>query len=95
MASLQNRLVSWRYCWGLSGAHSLGVFCAFHNSPHDLSWLQAWIEASTKGAVLVFTASEVETATLAAGISPAFAGLLGGMTGGVAQAYATMGRSSP
>ncbi|KAG6911539.1 hypothetical protein DXG01_011841 [Tephrocybe rancida] len=51
----------------------------------------AWIEASTKGAVLVFTASEVETATLAAGINPAFAGLLGGMTGGVAQAYATMG----
>ncbi|KAL9715914.1 Mitochondrial DNA replication protein yhm2 [Leucoagaricus gongylophorus] len=46
---------------------------------------------STKGAVLVFTASEVETATLAAGINPGFAGLLGGMTGGIAQAYATMG----
>lgn len=44
--------------------------------------------------MLVFTASEVETATLAAGINPAFAGLLGGMTGGVAQAYATMGESS-
>jgi hypothetical protein len=41
--------------------------------------------------VLIFTASEVETASLAAGISPAFAGLLGGMTGGIAQAYATMG----
>ena len=53
--------------------------------------LQAWIEALTKGAVLVFTASEVETATLAAGINPGFAGLLGGMTGGIAQAYATMG----
>ncbi|KAJ7071160.1 mitochondrial carrier domain-containing protein [Mycena amicta] len=51
----------------------------------------AWIEASTKGAVLIFTASEVETATLGMGISPAAAGLLGGMTGGVAQAYATMG----
>ncbi|KAG5652299.1 hypothetical protein H0H81_005521 [Sphagnurus paluster] len=51
----------------------------------------AWIEASTKGAVLVFTASEVETASLGAGINPAFAGLLGGMTGGIAQAYATMG----
>ncbi|KAF8078758.1 mitochondrial carrier domain-containing protein [Lyophyllum atratum] len=51
----------------------------------------AWIEASTKGAVLVFTASEVETASLGAGINPAFAGLLGGMAGGVAQAYATMG----
>jgi hypothetical protein len=44
----------------------------------------------------MFTASEVETATLSMGINPAFAGLLGGMTGGVAQAYATMGKfSSP
>ncbi|KAJ7706316.1 mitochondrial carrier domain-containing protein [Mycena rosella] len=51
----------------------------------------AWIEASTKGAVLVFTASEVETKTLDMGVSPAVAGLLGGMSGGVAQAYATMG----
>jgi len=51
----------------------------------------AWIEASTKGAVLVFTASEVEEASLKWGISPAAAGLLGGMTGGIAQAYATMG----
>ncbi|KJA29293.1 hypothetical protein HYPSUDRAFT_211182 [Hypholoma sublateritium FD-334 SS-4] len=51
----------------------------------------AWIEASTKGAVLIFAASEVESATLNAGINPAFAGLLGGMTGGIAQAYATMG----
>jgi hypothetical protein len=56
------------------------------------SFSQAWIEASTKGAVLVFTASEIETATLGMGASPAAAGLLGGMTGGVAQAYATMGR---
>ncbi|KIM47873.1 hypothetical protein M413DRAFT_439552 [Hebeloma cylindrosporum] len=51
----------------------------------------AWIEASTKGAVLIFTASEVESASLSAGINPGLAGLLGGMTGGVAQAYATMG----
>jgi len=51
----------------------------------------AWIEASTKGAVLIFAASEVETATLGMGINPAAAGLLGGMFGGVAQAYATMG----
>ena len=34
----------------------------------------------------------METAALGAGISPGFAGLLGGMTGGVAQAYATMGK---
>lgn len=40
----------------------------------------------------MFTASEVETMSLASGISPGFAGLLGGMTGGIAQAYATMGK---
>ncbi|KAK4690389.1 hypothetical protein P7C70_g9596, partial [Phenoliferia sp. Uapishka_3] len=54
----------------------------------------AWIEASTKGAVLLFTAAEIETATTAAGISPAIGGLLGGMGGGVVQAYATMGKSA-
>lgn len=42
--------------------------------------------------MLIFAASEVETASLAGGISPGLAGLLGGMTGGVAQAYATMGK---
>ena len=52
---------------------------------------KAWIEASTKGAVLLFTASEIETATVAMGVSPAAAGLLGGMGGGIVQAYATMG----
>ena len=52
---------------------------------------QAWIEASTKGAVLVFAATEVEEKTLGMGVNPAVAGLLGGMTGGIAQAYATMG----
>ena len=41
--------------------------------------------------MLVFAASEVEEKSLAAGINPGLAGLLGGMTGGVAQAYATMG----
>ncbi|KAL6302140.1 mitochondrial carrier [Sparassis latifolia] len=51
----------------------------------------AWIEASTKGAVLLFTASEIESATVGLGVNPAVAGLLGGMGGGIAQAYATMG----
>ncbi|KAF9787335.1 putative YHM2-protein of the mitochondrial carrier family [Thelephora terrestris] len=51
----------------------------------------AWIEASTKGGVLLFTASEIETATTAMGVNPAAAGLLGGMGGGIIQAYATMG----
>ncbi|KZS95955.1 mitochondrial carrier [Sistotremastrum niveocremeum HHB9708] len=50
----------------------------------------AWIEASTKGGVLLFAASEVETATVDI-VGPGAAGLLGGMTGGIAQAYATMG----
>ncbi|KAI0304988.1 mitochondrial carrier [Russula brevipes] len=51
----------------------------------------AWIEASTKGGVLLFTASEIETATTSMGMNPATGGLLGGMGGGIAQAYATMG----
>lgn len=51
----------------------------------------AWIEASTKGAVLLFVAAEVEKATSSVGISQATGGLLGGISGGVAQAYATMG----
>jgi len=51
----------------------------------------AWIEASTKGAVLIFAASEIEERAMKGGLSPAVAGLLGGMGGGIAQAYATMG----
>lgn len=41
--------------------------------------------------MLLFTAAEVEGTALSAGINPGAAGLLGGMTGGIAQAYATMG----
>lgn len=54
----------------------------------------AWIEASSKGAVLLFTASEIEKVASNAGVSPGSAGLLGGMGGGIAQAYATMGKCS-
>lgn len=54
----------------------------------------AWIEASTKGAVLLFTAAEIETVAVNAGVAPAVAGLLGGMGGGITQAYATMGQCS-
>lgn len=43
--------------------------------------------------MLLFTASEVESKSVALGLSPGAAGLIGGMTGGVAQAYATMGAS--
>jgi hypothetical protein len=51
----------------------------------------AWIEASTKGAVLLFVASEAEYYARVAGASEFGGGILGGVTGGVAQAYATMG----
>jgi hypothetical protein len=54
----------------------------------------AWIEASTKGAVLLFASGEIETmAKEKFGLGGAGAGLLGGMGGGIAQAYATMGMS--
>jgi hypothetical protein len=53
----------------------------------------AWIEASTKGAVLLFASGEIETmAKEKFGLGGAGAGLLGGMGGGIAQAYATMGK---
>ncbi|KAL9097752.1 MAG: hypothetical protein Q9165_000078 [Trypethelium subeluteriae] len=51
----------------------------------------AWIEASTKGAVLLFVASEAEFYARNAGASPFVGGIAGGMVGGLAQAYATMG----
>ncbi|KAL9111566.1 MAG: hypothetical protein Q9227_004054 [Pyrenula ochraceoflavens] len=51
----------------------------------------AWIEASTKGAVLLFVASEAEYYAKTFGANDFGAGIAGGMTGGVAQAYATMG----
>lgn len=50
----------------------------------------AWIEASSKGAVLLFTASEIEYVARVNGASPFTAGILGGMGGGIAQAYATV-----
>lgn len=51
----------------------------------------AWIEASTKGAVLLFVASEGEYYAKSFGASNFVAGISGGMLGGLAQAYATMG----
>ncbi|KAJ3184759.1 hypothetical protein HDU85_001437 [Gaertneriomyces sp. JEL0708] len=51
----------------------------------------AWIEASTKGAVLLFASSEIEHVAKKGGLSATAAGVLGGMGGGVAQAYTTMG----
>lgn len=51
----------------------------------------AWIEASSKGAVLLFVASEAEYYARSFGAAPFVAGISGGMVGGLAQAYATMG----
>ena len=51
----------------------------------------AWIEASTKGAVLLFVASEAEYYARTFGAGDFTAGISGGVIGGVAQAYATMG----
>lgn len=51
----------------------------------------AWIEASTKGAVLLFVASEAEYYARSFGASNFVGGITGGMVGGLAQAYATMG----
>jgi Mitochondrial carrier protein len=56
---------------------------------------KAWIEASTKGAVLLFTASELEYYSLRGGFSPFVAGIFGGMGGGIAQAYATVPFNTP
>ncbi|KAJ1971473.1 hypothetical protein H4R35_005238 [Dimargaris xerosporica] len=51
----------------------------------------AWIEASTKGGVLLFASSEIEHLCRTKGLSPSASGVIGGMLGGVAQAYTTMG----
>lgn len=51
----------------------------------------AWIEASTKGAVLLFVASEAEFYARSYGAGEFGGGIFGGVAGGVAQAYATMG----
>ncbi|KAF9895424.1 Mitochondrial DNA replication protein yhm2 [Aspergillus nanangensis] len=51
----------------------------------------AWIEASSKGTVLLFVASEAEYQVRMFGSSEFTAGILAGMAGGVAQAYATVG----
>ncbi|KAI3622207.1 mitochondrial dna replication protein [Moniliophthora roreri] len=83
MAANRNQSM-WQAC---RSVWARGGFVGFYQGL--IPW--AWIEASTKGGVLIFAASEVETAGLSMGVNPAAAGLLGGMVGGIAQAYATMG----
>ena len=41
--------------------------------------------------MLLFAATEIEDLSMELGVNNAAAGLLGGMGGGIAQAYATMG----
>ncbi|GKT72570.1 mitochondrial dna replication protein [Colletotrichum tofieldiae] len=57
--------------------------------------VQAWIEASTKGAILVLTSTEVEYYARSHGLGHSTAGVLGGVVGGASQAYLTMGRECP
>ncbi|KAG5459986.1 MAG: hypothetical protein BJ554DRAFT_8030 [Olpidium bornovanus] len=54
----------------------------------------AWIEASTKGGVLLFSSSEIEGQARRAGASKEVAGLLGGMGGGVCQACEFLGSAT-
>lgn len=51
----------------------------------------AWIEASTKGAVLLFVSAEAEYRFKVLGLNNFGAGIMGGIMGGVTQAYMTMG----
>lgn len=51
----------------------------------------AWIEASTKGAVLLFVSAEAEYRYKVMGANGFLAGMGGGITGGLAQSYLTMG----
>jgi hypothetical protein len=53
---------------------------------------QAWLEASTKGAILIVASSEIEYhARTKLNVSPTVCGVLGGISGGIAQSYLTMG----
>ena len=52
----------------------------------------AWIEASTKGGVLLFASSEIENFLKSKlNLSSSVSGVISGMGGGIAQAYTTMG----
>ncbi|KAJ5088021.1 mitochondrial DNA replication protein [Penicillium angulare] len=64
-----------------------GGFLGFYQGM--IPW--AWIEASSKGAVLLFVASETDRIARGAGFGNFSAGITSGMVGGLAQAYATVG----
>ncbi|KAI9604281.1 hypothetical protein H4Q26_003895 [Puccinia striiformis f. sp. tritici PST-130] len=55
-------------------------------------FIKAWIESSSAGAILLFTAAELESFSVNnLKVSPGAAGFIGGCGGGVAQAYLSMG----
>lgn len=70
-----------RYIWNRGGL--LGFYQGL------IPW--AWVEASTKGAVLLAVMTEGEYRFRVLGASPFVAGIGGGMLGGLSQAYLTMG----
>ena len=85
-------------CWDVRSSskrdkkREISHYADLHLSPDYqglIPW--AWIEASTKGAVLLFVASEAEFYAKSFGANDFVGGISGGMAGGVAQAYATMG----
>lgn len=70
---------------------SRGGFTAFYQGL--IPW--AWIEASTKGSILILASTEVERwSKFQFGASSAVAGVFGGIAGGAAQSYLTMGRQT-
>lgn len=70
----------------------LGLFSTTKRKLTCFLNLQAWIESSSSGAILLFTAAELESISVRHfGLSPASAGLIGGCGGGIAQAYLSMG----
>lgn len=72
----------------ISKIWSRGGFFGFYQGL--IPW--AWFEASTKGAILFFVSAEAEYAAKASlGMGNFAAGITGGILGGVAQAYGTMG----
>lgn len=75
------------FAGALSRVWARGGFLGYYQGL--IPW--AWIEASTKGAVLLFVASEAEYRAKTFGAGNFTAGITGGMAGGLVQAYATMG----
>ncbi|SCV71644.1 BQ2448_3232 [Microbotryum intermedium] len=71
----------------IAKTHARGGFKGFYQGL--IPW--AWIESGTTGAILLFTATGIESLATNAGVSKGAAGMLGGIAGGAAQAYLAMG----